>query len=66
MMSSMDEAISLHIRRTDYLANPNHTALELSYYEEALTHFGESFPVIVFLTNLTCVKNKIYSLQIDL
>lgn len=48
MMSSVGEAISLHIRRTDYLVNPNHTALELSYYEEALTHFDKSFPVIVF------------------
>lgn len=48
MMSSVGKAISLHIRRTDYLVNPNHTALELSYYEEALTHFDESLPVIVF------------------
>ncbi len=48
MISSVGEVISLHIRRTDYLTNPNHTALELAYYEEALTHFDESLPVIVF------------------
>ena len=48
MMSQFDTApVSLHIRRTDYLTNPNHTALGLDYYEEALKQFGDS-EVLVF------------------
>ena len=48
MISQFDNTpIALHIRRTDYLINPNHTALELNYYEEALKQFGDS-KVLVF------------------
>ena len=36
MMEDVGEAISLHVRRTDYTTNPNHAALDLSYYQEAL------------------------------
>lgn len=39
--------ISLHIRRTDYLTNPNHNILNLEYYEKALQKF-ESQEVLVF------------------
>ena len=43
-----DEVIGLHIRRQDYLTNPNHCALDMSYYEEALKRFEYDVPVIVF------------------
>jgi len=49
MMGSIGKAISLHIRRTDYLQNPNHTALDLDYYENALSKMDSSLPVVVFL-----------------
>lgn len=42
------EVISLHIRRGDYLVNPNHPVQLIEYYKEALSHFDENFPVIVF------------------
>ena len=48
MMSGLDKPISLHVRRTDYLTNPNHTALDLSYYEQALEKFDSDQTVIVF------------------
>ena len=39
--------IALHIRRTDYITNSNHTILGLDYYQKALKEFdGE--PVLVF------------------
>ena len=42
MMSQFDGApIALHIRRTDYITNPNHTALGLEYYKEALKQLGQ-------------------------
>ena len=48
MMSQFDTApISLHIRRTDYLTNPNHTVLKLDYYKKALDRFSDE-QVIVF------------------
>jgi len=48
MMSQFDTApISLHIRRTDYITDPNHTALGLDYYEDALKQFGDN-EVLVF------------------
>ena len=42
------DVISLHIRRGDYLSNPNHPVQSLEYYREALSHFDESIPVIIF------------------
>ena len=40
--------ISLHVRRTDYTTNPNHTALVEKYYKNALTCFNDTDQVIVF------------------
>jgi hypothetical protein len=48
MMSGIGDAISLHVRRTDFITNPNHTALDLSYYVVALSTFDKSLPVLVF------------------
>ena len=48
MIESVGESISLHVRRTDYLQNPNHTTLDLDYYENALSKMDSSLPVIVF------------------
>lgn len=48
MISDLKDSISLHIRRTDYLQNPNHTALDLDYYKKALSHFNDSSPVLIF------------------
>jgi hypothetical protein len=48
MMDQFDTApIALHIRRTDYITDPNHTALGLDYYKEALKQFDNG-EVIVF------------------
>jgi len=48
MIGSIGEAVSLHVRRTDYLVNPNHTALGLDYYQEALKQFNDTSSVLVF------------------
>ena len=48
-MDSLDETpISLHISRKDYVTNPNHTALDATYYEKALKEFDENETVLVF------------------
>jgi hypothetical protein len=42
------EVISLHVRRGDYLVNPNHPVQDVEYYKNALSHFDENMPVLVF------------------
>ncbi len=62
MIKSVGETISLHIRRTDYLQNPNHTALELDYYEKALDKFDSKLPVIIFSDEPEwCKEQKLFS-----
>ena len=46
-IENLDSPISLHVRRTDYTTNPNHTALSLEYYQKALSAFPTG-QVIVF------------------
>ena len=43
-----DDPISLHIRRTDYKANPNHPLQPIEYYQSALDKLPKDSPVIVF------------------
>ena len=45
--SNFENPISLHVRRTDYTTNPNHTALSLEYYQKALSAFPTG-QVLVF------------------
>ena len=42
------EIISLHIRRGDYVYNPNHPVQPIEYYKKALEEFPKDLPVIVF------------------
>jgi hypothetical protein len=61
MISSVGDAISLHIRRTDYLENPNHTALDIEYYINALEMFEPNIPVIIFSDDIDwCKEQKIF------
>lgn len=55
------EVISLHIRRGDYLTNPNHPIQTLDYYQKALFNFDENLPVIIFSDDSEwCNKQKIF------
>jgi len=42
------KVISLHVRRGDYVVNPNHPIQSLEYYQQALSYFDENLPVIIF------------------
>jgi hypothetical protein len=42
------KVISLHVRRGDYVTNPNHPVQTLEYYKEALDKFPDDLPVLVF------------------
>ena len=42
------KVISLHIRRGDYVSNPNHPVQPIEYYEQALEYFDKELPVLIF------------------
>ena len=58
MIDSVGQAISLHVRRTDYIENINHTTLELDYYKKALSMFNTNLPVIVFSDDVEWCKTQ--------
>jgi len=48
MMDSVGgKVVGLHIRRTDFLTNPNHNFVGLEYYKKALDKFDDSTNVLV-------------------
>ena len=48
MISGLHNPISLHIRRTDYITNPNHSTLKMEYYQKALKEFDKTSTVLIF------------------
>lgn len=53
--------IALHIRRTDYLTNPNHTALGLDYYSKTLEYFDGDCDIIIFSDDPEwCLKQELF------
>ena len=62
MIGSVGDAIALHVRRTDYLTNPNHTALGLDYYKKALKQFDDTSSVLVFSDDPEwCKEQELFS-----
>lgn len=52
-----DEIIALHVRRTDYVSNSeNHPPCDLNYYHQALTHFDNEIPVMIFSDDIEWCK----------
>jgi hypothetical protein len=63
MISSVENPVALHVRRTDYLTNSeNHFNLSLDYYSAALKHFDNDRNVIVFSDDPQwCKEQKLFS-----
>lgn len=62
MMSGVGDAVSLHVRRTDYTTNPNHTALSIKYYEKALEQFPKDSTVIIFTDDVEwCQQQELFA-----
>jgi hypothetical protein len=54
--------VSLHIRRTDYISNPNHSVLSMSYYERALSYFNSNSTILIFSDEPEwCMKHELFS-----
>jgi len=55
------EVISLHIRRGDYVSNPNHPVQSLKYYKNALKTLDKNIPVLIFSDDIDwCSKQKLF------
>jgi len=63
MISTVDNPVALHVRRTDYLTNSeNHFNLPLEYYAAALKHFDADRNVIVFSDDPKwCQEQELFS-----
>lgn len=62
-IEKVDNPIALHVRRTDYIPNPeNHPLCSAEYYQEALSKFDNDRNVVVFSDDPTwCKKQNIFS-----
>jgi len=59
LVISVDNPISLHIRRGDFIVNAgNHPPLGLDYYEEALKEFDDDRNVIIFSDDTKWCKEQ--------
>jgi len=62
MISQLDSSpIALHIRRTDYITNPNHTALGLDYYQKALEQFDDESVLVFSDDSEWCNQQELFS-----
>lgn len=52
------EVISIHFRRGDYLNYSHHPVQELDYYIQALTHFDDGLPVMIFSDDIGWCKEQ--------
>jgi len=48
LVTEWKDPVALHVRRTDYVTNPNHSILMIDYYREALKKFDSDRDVIIF------------------
>ena len=60
MISNIENPVALHIRRTDYITNPNHTCLSMDYYKEALSYFGNATVLIFSDDPAWCKEHELF------
>ncbi len=61
VVSNWKKPVSIHVRRTDYVTNPNHTTLSLDYYEKALDYFDDDCEMIIFSDDPQwCLQQKLF------
>ena len=61
VISNWTNPIALHVRRTDYITNPNHSVLSFEYYRKALNYFDNDCEVIVFSDDPEwCLRQELF------
>ena len=58
ILPKLNDPISLHIRRGDYVTHPNHFSLDLSYYKNAIDYFGKDNEYFVFTDDPEWFQNQ--------
>jgi hypothetical protein len=62
VVSDWNKPVAIHIRRTDYVSNANHTVLPIEYYEHALSMFDTNREIIIFSDDPDwCLSHKLFS-----
>lgn len=62
VVSNWTKPVALHIRRTDYITNPNHTILPIEYYEQSLNMFDDDREIIIFSDDPEwCLNHSLFS-----
>jgi hypothetical protein len=63
IMSDLESPIFLHVRRGDYVNSQNaHPVCPVEYYKEALTHFDDEVPVLVFSDDINwCQEQELFA-----
>ena len=57
-LSRFENPVSIHVRRTDYLTNENHSPLGIEYYDSAISHFPIDRTFLIFTDDINWVKNQ--------
>ena len=52
------DSIAIHIRRNDFLKNPNHPVQDNQYYIDGLNKFPKNLPVLVFTDDIEWAKQQ--------
>ncbi len=58
LYSNLENPISIHIRRGDYLTNPNHQVLGLDYYKKSIEILGTDNNYLIFSDDSVWCKNQ--------
>ena len=64
LIDQFDEPpLSIHVRRGDYLTNPNHSTLSLKYYEDALAIIGDPRKMVFVFSDdpQWCRQQEVFS-----
>lgn len=57
IINRLDNPISIHIRRGDFVTNPNHTPLDLDYYKKCIEDFGKNHQYLIFSDDIGWCKD---------
>ena len=57
VLEKLDEPISLHVRRGDYVTNVNHSPLDIKYYQQSIEEMGPQNQFLIFTDDVSWCKS---------
>ncbi len=57
-LNKFENPISIHVRRTDYLTNENHSPLDIDYYDLAISNFSSDRTFLIFTDDVNWIKSQ--------